>query len=149
MTAEEMASDVLAEVCSGRRDEYRIMVGTDSQAKPAAKSVTFVTAVIVHHVGQGGRYYVHREQQAHVYSLRQRMLLEATYSLQTGALLSEHLGAEVGRCPVEVHLDIGERGATRQMVSELVSWITQNGYAAKIKPDAYCASKVADRYTKH
>jgi len=149
LTVDEMVQDLLQEVNGADRGEYRIMVGTDSQAKFTAKSVTFVTAVILHHIGKGGRYYIHREQQHHLYSLRQRMFTEATFSLEIGSLLSERFDACGGAWPLEVHLDVGERGATKQMVHELVSWITQSGYEAKIKPDSYGASKVADRYTKH
>lgn len=149
LTLDEMVQDLFSEIEGSAQDEYQIMVGTDSQAKSAAKSVTFVTAVIIHHVGKGGRYYIHREQQQHIYSLRQRMFTEATFSLEIGSLLSDRFDAFGGARPLEVHLDVGERGATKQLVHELVSWITQSGYQAKIKPDSYCASKVADRYTKH
>lgn len=150
VTLEELANDLREEMRGlSSSSLYRIIVGTDSQAKPATQSVTFVTAVIFHHVGKGGRYYIHRESQKHIYSLRQRMFTEATYSLQVGGMLSELLQQTGQVCPLEVHLDIGERGATSQVVRELVSWVTQNGYEAKIKPDSYGASKVADRYTKH
>ncbi|KPV44638.1 ribonuclease H-like YkuK family protein [Alicyclobacillus ferrooxydans] len=149
LTLDEVVEDVLCEVEGSEDNEFRIMVGTDSQPKPASHSVTFVTAIIVHHVGKGGRYYVHREQHHHTYALRQRMMTEAAYSLQIGGLLSEKLNTSEKTWSIEVHLDIGEQGATKQVVREIVSWITSSGYEAKIKPDAYGASKVADRYTKH
>lgn len=149
LTLEEVVEDLVSQVHSYPLDTFRLMVGTDSQPKPGKKSVTFVTAIIIHHVGKGARYYIHREHLQHVYSLRQRMFTEASYSLQVGGLLSEELhnrGEEMG---MEVHLDIGEKGATKQLVREIVSWITQSGYEAKIKPDSFGASKVADRYTKN
>lgn len=146
---EEMVEDVICQVQGVPAGEYRIIIGTDSQPKPKSESVTFVTAVILHHVGKGGRYYIHREQQQYMYSLRQRMFTEATYSLQIGGMLTEQLHDTGSDCRLEVHLDVGEKGATKQMVHELVSWITQSGYDAKIKPDSYGASKVADRYTKN
>lgn len=113
-----------------------------------AQTVTFVSAVIMHHVGKGARYYIHREQQRHMYSLRQRMFTEASYSLQVGGMLSEQLGQRGVHWSVEVHLDVGEKGATKQLIREIVSWIEANGYEARIKPDSFGASKVADRYTK-
>jgi uncharacterized protein len=149
LALDQVVEDVVGEIEASSEDEFRIMVGTDSQPKPASRSVTFVTAIIVHHVGKGGRYYVHREQHHHLYALRQRMMTEAAYSLQIGGLLSEKLNTKDKPYKIEVHLDIGERGATKQVVREIVAWITQSGYEAKIKPDAYGASKVADRYTKH
>ncbi|WP_051322001.1 ribonuclease H-like YkuK family protein [Alicyclobacillus contaminans] len=149
MTLQEVAEDILSQVSSFPKDEFRLMVGTDSQPKPGTRSVTFVTAVIVHHVGKGARYYIHREHQQHMYSLRQRMFTEASYSLQAGGMLSEYLNQRGAHWGWEVHLDIGQKGATRKLVREIVSWITQSGYEARIKPDSFGASKVADRYTKH
>ncbi|SFU99957.1 ribonuclease H-like YkuK family protein [Alicyclobacillus macrosporangiidus] len=149
LTLDEVTEDVRSLVAQYPQDEFRVMVGTDSQPKPGRRHVTFVTAVIIHHVGKGARYYIHREQQEHIYSLRQRMFTEASYSLQVGGLLSEQLNKLGGDCRLEVHLDVGERGPTKQWVREIVAWITQNGYDARIKPDAFGASKVADRYTKH
>lgn len=149
MSLDEVVQDVVQELDAAADDKFCIMVGTDSQPKPASRSVTFVTAIIIHHVGKGGRYYVHREQHHHLYALKQRMMTEAAYSLQIGGLLSEKLNAKDKPYSIEVHLDIGEQGATKQVVREIVAWITQSGYEAKIKPDAYGASKVADRYTRH
>jgi uncharacterized protein len=149
MTLEEVAEDLLQQVQSYPQDEFRLMVGSDSQPKPGSKTVTFVTAVIIHHLGKGARYYIHRETQKHISSLRQRMFTEASYSLQAGGLLSEYLNRRGAHWGWEVHLDIGQKGATKQLVREIVSWITQSGYEARIKPDSFGASKVADRYTKH
>ncbi len=148
ITLEELAADLVAQVTANSQDRFSLIVGSDSQPKPASRSVTFVTAVIMHHIGKGGRYYVHREQQQHIYSLRQRMFTEAAYSLEIGSLLSEQLKGHGKDWHVEVHLDIGKNGATKPLVREIVAWITQSGYEAKIKPDSFGASKVADRFTK-
>lgn len=49
---------------------------------------------------------------------------------------------------IEIHLDIGRNGETRDLIKEVVGMVVGNGYEAKIKPSAYAASHVADRYTK-
>jgi uncharacterized protein len=148
MTLEEVAEDLMASVIQYPSDSFRLIVGTDSQPKMQSRTVTFVTAIILHHVGKGARYYVHKENQHHMYSLRQRMFTEASYSLQVGSELTEMLHALHSDWRPEVHLDIGERGATKQLIRELVAWITASGYEARIKPDSFGASKVADRYTR-
>lgn len=148
LTLEEVARDLQQEVEAHPQDKFRLIIGSDSQPKAHLQSVTFVTAVILHRLGKGARYYVHREHQQHIYSLRQRMFTEAAYSLQVGGQLSEYLQNRADQWQLEVHLDIGERGATKQLIREIVSWITANGYEARIKPDSFGASKVADRYTK-
>lgn len=149
LTLEEVVDDLLGQVKRNPHDEYRVMIGSDSQPKPGQQNVTFVTAVIIHHVGKGARYYIHQEQQKNIYTLRQRMFTEASYSLQFGGLITDLLMKQGEHWPLEVHLDIGNKGATKQLVREIVAWIEASGYEARIKPDSFGASKVADRYTRH
>jgi predicted RNase H-related nuclease YkuK (DUF458 family) len=151
MSLEQVAEDLRTR---RRTDEdmhayHRLVIGTDSQPRANQTEATFVTAVILHDVGHGARYYVHKEEHAHMHSLRQRMFTEASLSIQTGALLTERLQPFNEDWHIEIHLDIGENGVTKQWIREIVSWIEGNGYEARIKPDAFGASKVADRYTKH
>ena len=46
------------------------------------------------------------------------------------------------------HLDVGDKGETREIIRELVGMVTGSGYAARTKPDSFGASKVADRHSK-
>ena len=55
---------------------------------------------------------------------------------------------EMPQFDFEVHIDVGENGATRDMIQELVGAVRANNFEAKTKPDSYAASKVADRHTK-
>jgi uncharacterized protein len=148
LTLEEVASRIIAQRQADSDGDYRLIIGTDSQLSLYRSEATFVTAVILHRVGHGAHYYIHKEHHTHMHSLRQRMFAEASLSLQTSGLLMEQL-ASAGDWAIEVHLDVGERGETRQWANELVSWIQNNGYEARIKPDSFGASTVADRYTKH
>jgi uncharacterized protein len=148
MTLEQVVDDLLLEVSRHPDEQYRLMIGSDSQPKANRKSVKFVSAIILHRVGKGARYYIHREIVPHMYSLRHRMFTEAGYSLQLGGMLSEALHLRGEQWRIEVHLDIGSKGATKQLIREIVSWIQSSGYDARIKPDSFGASKVADRYTK-
>lgn len=145
---EQVVDDLLAEVSRHPDDKYCLMIGSDSHPRANHQAVKFVSAIILHRVGKGARYYIHRELVSHMYSLRQRMFTEAGYSLQLGGMLSEALHARGEQWRIEVHLDIGHKGATKQLIREIVAWIQSSGYDARIKPDSYCASKVADRYTK-
>ncbi|MBI4999218.1 hypothetical protein HZB97_00420, partial [Candidatus Gottesmanbacteria bacterium] len=73
---------------------------------------------------------------------------EAALSL---ALADEFLEATkhdgISRFDVEIHVDIGEYGPTKEMINEVVGMIRGSGFAVQIKPDSYGASKVADRHT--
>jgi hypothetical protein len=53
-------------------------------------------------------------------------------------LLSENL---------EIHVDIGPNGETREMISEVVGMVRGSGFLVKTKPESYGASNVADRHT--
>ena len=46
-----------------------------------------------------------------------------------------------------IHADVGANGATKDMIKEIVGLIKGNGFEAKIKPEAYVASIVADRFS--
>ena len=48
---------------------------------------------------------------------------------------------------VEIHVDIGQKGPTRELIAEVVGMIRGNGFNVKTKPDAFGASSVADRHT--
>ena len=48
---------------------------------------------------------------------------------------------------LEIHVDIGENGRTKELIDEVVGMIIGNGLAVRIKPHAYAASAVADKYT--
>jgi predicted RNase H-related nuclease YkuK (DUF458 family) len=46
-----------------------------------------------------------------------------------------------------IHADIGENGATKDMIREVMGLIRGNGFEPKIKPESFAASTVADRYS--
>ena len=48
---------------------------------------------------------------------------------------------------LEIHIDVGEVGPTREMIKEVVGMLTGNGFIAKTKPESYGAFVVADKHT--
>ncbi|HBG22336.1 MAG TPA: hypothetical protein DDW83_03655, partial [Peptococcaceae bacterium] len=79
----------------------------------------------------------------------QRIFMEAATSLETASKLTQSL-ADKGHAELdlEIHLDIGQNGKTKEMIRDIVGMITGSGFDAKIKPDSCGASTVADKYTK-
>lgn len=142
----ETFNDIIAYIQELPNSQYRLIIGTDSQLR---EDTCFVTAIIVHRVGKGGRYYYCREKERIGKSLRQRIFYEASKSLGLASRLAERL-AENGHADlnVEIHLDVGENGETKDLIREVVGMVTGTGFAARIKPDSYGASKVADKHTK-
>lgn len=126
---------------------YRLFIGTDSEAKNG-HGVEFITAFVVHRVGYGGIYFWRRKGDNKPYVLRARIYQEATLSLSAAYEFIEVFKQDgIGRFDLEIHVDIGHHGETRDMITEIVGMIRGSGFSVKTKPDAYAASKVADRHT--
>lgn len=126
--------------------EYKIIVGTDSEKRPDDKA-DFVTAIVVHRVGNGGRYFWRYLESGNIHTLRDRMWREVLFSLEVSkelVILLKNAGLE--KCAFEVHVDVGENGETRTLIQELVGAVRANNFEAKTKPESYAASKVADRH---
>ncbi|KMM38975.1 ribonuclease H-like YkuK family protein [Guptibacillus hwajinpoensis] len=129
------------------KGKYRIVIGTDSQT--SRKATQFVTAIIIHRVGKGARIFYRKVKHKPIHELRHRIYKETEMSLELMELLKEEgFSALLEKWPIEIHLDVGKQGETRKVIQEVVGWVTSVGYIARIKPDSYGASSVADRYTK-
>ncbi len=134
---------------------YKITIGSDSELLHD-KSADFVTAIVVHRVGGGGRYFWRRLERENFHTLRDRIIQEVLLSIEVAKELIEELraadqAAEArGEAPLdwdfEIHADVGETGETKVMIQEVVGMIRANNFEAKTKPWSYAASKVADRH---
>lgn len=134
-------------IAADPKREYKIIVGTDSERHGVNKA-DFVTAIVVHRVGNGGRYFYRHEEIGNIHNLRDRMWQEVLLSLQVSeklVVLLKEAGLE--KCAFEVHVDVGENGETRSMIQELVGAVRAHNFEAKTKPESFAASKVADRHT--
>ncbi|MEK7129491.1 MAG: ribonuclease H-like YkuK family protein [Patescibacteria group bacterium] len=143
----QVREKILSFLAAEPERKYQLVVGTDSQPHNGS-GVDFVTAIVVHRVGMGGIYFWKRVVNKKVYVLRQRMYEEAAMSLEMAETVLALLHRDgITKYDVEIHVDIGKFGKTREMITEIVGMIRGSGYTVKTKPDSYAASKVADRYT--
>ena len=130
---------------------YRLVIGTDSKTAllSGKKPVDFVTAVVIHRLGRGGRYFWQRQRKQKIASLRDKIYTEALLSIQMAEKIVPEFKQKLnGRsCQVEIHIDVGTVGETRDMIKEVVGMVTGNGYLAKTKPASFGATSVADRHT--
>lgn len=135
--------------------QYSLVVGTDSQERSVSgngkKMVQLISAIVVHRKGFGGKYFWQRSTFLEVHSLREKIYAETFASLDLAGifvpLLKRSLNGKSPHYFLEIHVDIGEHGETRDMIKEVVGMITGNGYVAKTKPESYGASYVADKHT--
>jgi len=147
LTLEDVRKHVFSFIEDDSTRRYRLIIGTDSQPKNS-HGADFVSAIVVHRIGYGGIYFWRRHELARQMVLRERMYQEATYSLALAQeVVTLFKGYGTASYDVEIHVDVGQRGETREMIAELVGMIRGSGFTVKTKPDSYAASKVADRHT--
>lgn len=131
---------------------YRLIIGSDShlRGKNGQSQLKLVTAIIVHRVGLGGRYFWQARHLPETRSLRDKIYAETMESLTVAQDFLPKLNKRLnghGHYQLEIHIDVGRAGETREMIKEVVGIVTGNGFTAITKPDSYGASKVADKHT--
>jgi predicted RNase H-related nuclease YkuK (DUF458 family) len=142
----EMVDEIVAMMAAAPDDLFSIVVGTDSQTYYG--DAEYVTAVVVHRVGRGGRYFWRRTVERKPKSLRDRIWREAWLSYEAAQALIDALkNRGIFDCRLEIHVDIGRGGRTRELVEEVVHAIRGSGFFVRTKPEAYAASVVADKHT--
>jgi predicted RNase H-related nuclease YkuK (DUF458 family) len=151
MTIQQMVDELVAFMREEPDYFYRLVVGTDSKTgKPDPREqVNFVTAVVIHRKGKGGRYFWQKNKIGKIGSLRDKIYTETLLSIQLAEKLVPDLTKKLNgeRYKLEIHIDVGDVGPTREMIKEVVGMVTGNGFTAKTKPDSYGAFAVADKHT--
>lgn len=150
---EEMVRELVSWIKEMPEQFYDVVVGCDS---PSGLEPSFPVAVVILRKGQGGRFFLKKisYRKKKFYHWKERILEEVWLSCQLALSLREKLQQAMGELDFRpryqfryIHADVGETGATKDMIKEVIGVIRGNGFEAKIKPEAYVASSVADRYT--
>lgn len=146
LTVGEVVRQIVQFMRADLRRHYKVTIGTDSELL-ADKRADFVTAVVVHRVGNGGRYFWRRAETQKMHTMRDRIIKEVLISLDIAkGVLAELKKFSLPDFDFEIHADIGENGPTSPMIQEVVGMIRANNFAAKTKPESYAATSVADRH---
>ncbi len=146
LNIEEVVQEIIHFMKEGKERQYKIIIGSDSEGNNSSL-VDFVTAVVIHRVGNGGRYFWRRIEFNKFHTLRDRIIQEVLLSLEVAKEVLTTLKAfDAPRFDFEIHVDIGENGETKSMIQEVVGMIRAYNFEARTKPESYAASKVADRY---
>lgn len=124
----------------------KVIVGSDSHPENH-HGVRFVTAIAVVHPGHGGIYFWSPQYLNQPMAIEQRMVEEAWLSVEVAMKLREYFGHDNPQ--IEIHADVSDKPTTKSFASleQVRGLIAGSGFSGKIKPDAYVASKVADRHT--
>jgi len=152
ISSKRMISEIVKFIKQDSKNYYRLVIGTDSQVKKlnGVSECDYVTAVIIHRLGQGARYFWRKEKVKMLPVLRDKIYKETMMSLKTAESLVPEIRKSIngsGRYELEIHIDVGQLGPTRDMIKEVVGMVTGSGYIAKTKPDSWGASSVADKHT--
>lgn len=130
-------------ILTDKKYPYRILVGTDSEYFD--HHIDFVTVIVVHRVGYGAKYFWRRQIVNSKFSLYERLWQEALLSLNISQELLRILTDKNLDFRFEVHLDLGTLGKSSSSLKEIINLVRGYGLEVKIKPEAYAASKIADR----
>ncbi len=145
ITLEEVSKELFLFMKESPGYYYRIVIGSDSE--PRIDFDDFVTAIIIHRVGRGGRYFWRRIKLKNLKSIRQRIYQEVLFSLEIAQkLITKLKKTKEIDFSFEIHIDVGSNGYTKNMVQEVVGMVRGSGFKVKTKPDSFGASNVADRH---
>ncbi len=147
LTTTQVVAEILRFMAADPKRKYKVVIGTDSEWLQN-KNADFVTAIVVHRIGNGGRYFWRRLQSGKFHTLRDRIIKEVMFSLETAHLVLKELKKDStgDNWSFEIHADIGEKGKTSVLIQEVVGIIRANNFEVRTKPESYAASKVADRH---
>src|SRR3989344_29688 len=158
LSFQEVIKDIKEYIAADSAFFYDIIVVCDS---PSSDKPFFPIAIVVLRRGAGGRFFLKKMQYPDNFLKRfaninwkNRILQEVYLSCELALSLRETLEKEFGQATLTfnyqfqyIHADVGEIGKTKEMVKEVVGLIRSNGFEARIKPQSFAATVVADRYT--
>jgi len=154
LTLDQAIDEIFAYMGQQPQKEYQIVVGCDSAS---LEQPHFPATIVARRLGGGGRFFLKQIDYGDrkFYNFKQRILQEVMLSCELALLLRDKLEMRRLISPDSnlkwdfsyIHADVGEKGATREMVREVTGLIRGNGFEPMIKPFSFAASAIADRYT--
>lgn len=151
---EEVIQELLDYIVERPEKSYEIIVGCDSSS---SQEPNFPLAIVILRFGEGGRFFLKRiaYKGRKFYNWKTRILEEVFLSCQLATYLRENFEKKIKDSKKNnllyqlryIHADVGENGKTKDMIKEVIGLIKGNGFEAKIKPESFAASNVADRFS--
>lgn len=139
-------------VSTNPHDEFQIVIGTDSQNFDKTKIVAVVALI---RVGKGGIFFYDVSKVNRITNVKQKLLTETQLSLEYATELmtafEEHFdktGFDFSNIKFSIHVDAGFNGPTKDVIPEIVGWVTACGWECHVKPESYVASSIADKISK-
>lgn len=148
LTIPQIVREIVRFIKADQNSFYKVIIGTDSRACTGLPA-DFVTAIVVHRVGKGGRYFWRQIDGGTFYNLHDRIIQEVLFSIDAAHDLLTELKKEphLMNWSFEIHADVGENGPTKALIQEVVGIVRGNNFEVKTKPESFAASHVADKHT--
>src|SRR5687768_2983680 len=123
--------------------EMKVCIGTDSQVK--SKITEFATLIVFIRKGKGGFMYIHNETTKQKMSIKQRMLMEVSKSIEIAYALCRLF--TIYNVDMEVHADINTNPnfKSNDALKEAMGYIMGMGFVFKAKPHAFASSSCANK----
>lgn len=121
----------------------KVCIGSDSQVRGA--DVDFATVIVFLREKKGGFMYIKNHTVQRDMTLRERMILEVSQSIEVAYQLCDLLDRY--DIELEVHADINTDPYFESNVAlkEAMGYIVGMGFAFRMKPDAFASSSCADK----
>lgn len=153
VSIKEIAAVIAEKTASAAPGEFNLMIGTDSQNFDKTK---VVIVIALHNIGHGGIFFYEIHHVRRIDNVGQKLLYETQLSLDCAEkLVSEfEVMKQKGAFDYEqhlsmtIHVDAGPNGPSKQVIPQIIGWITSCGYKAVVKPDSYAACSIANKYSK-
>ena len=132
---------ILKEVKAGNK--LKVCIGTDSQVY--GSHTEFATVIVFLRKKSGGFMFIHNETTTIRYSIKERLLLEVSKSIEIAyelcGLFTDY------DIEMEVHADINTdpQFQSNTALKEAMGYILGMGFAFKAKPEAFASSCCADK----
>ncbi len=138
---EAVENAIVEENLKGNR--LKICIGSDSLKR--TNVAEFATVIVFLREKKGGFMFIHKERNHQKMSLKERMILEVSKSVDIAYKLCDLL--DKYNIELEVHADINTDPNFKSNVAlkEAMGYIMGMGFTFKAKPNAFASSSCADK----
>lgn len=144
LTFNEALKQAIDYINEDTESEYEVMVGSDSLWRPW--HTVFATVFAVHRKGKGARFWYVRSKEKFPRNIPVRLKKEANDSVELmQALYDSEIMLLVPEENFSVHIDVGQNGESKQVINEIVGFVTGQGLKCEYKPNSAVATTCADK----
>lgn len=138
---ESVENAIITETKKGFR--LKVCIGTDSQVR--GSTVEFATVIVFLREKHGGFMFISNFKDKKSMTLKERMILEVSKSVEVAYELCELL--DKYKVELEVHADINTdpNFQSNSALKEAMGYILGMGFVFKAKPHAFASSSCADK----